>query len=75
MSVSQNVNSSDQRDYRLTTYDRVNHSPAQAKYTFSKANRFPTIKNICPVTSYNIPGALGQRAASFGYGGKWNNEG
>ena len=68
MSITGNVNSSNQKHFMLTTYDKINVSPSQAKYTFSKANRFPTIKTGCPVTSYDIPGALDKRAAGMGYG-------
>ncbi len=70
MSIVTHVNSSNQKNYALTTYDKVNHSPAQAKYTFSKAERFPRIKPNCAVGSYDIPGALSTRAASMGYGVK-----
>ena len=41
MSVSPHVNQSNQKHFVLTTYDKVNPSTSQAKYTFSKAERFP----------------------------------
>ena len=68
MSIVTNVNSSNQKNYVLSTYDKVNVSPSQAKYTFSKAERFPRIKANCAVNSYDIPGALSTRAAGIGYG-------
>ena len=41
MSVTSYVNGSNQRSFVLTTYDKVNLSSAQPKFTFSKAERFP----------------------------------
>lgn len=70
MSLTANINSSNQKAFALTTYDRVNVSPSQAKYTFSKADRFPSIKKSCPVSCYDIPHAFSTRAASLGYGTK-----
>ena len=64
------VNSSNQRNFSLTTYDKTNTSPSQAKFTFSKANRFPKIKKNCPVSCYDMPGTFSARAASLGYGKK-----
>ena len=70
MSVTGYVNNSNQKDFVLTTYDKINVSSAQPKFTFSKAERFPSIKKNCPVTSYDIPGMLSTRAAAMGYGMK-----
>ena len=41
MSVTGYVNNSNQKDFVLTTYDKVNLSSAHPKFTFSKAERFP----------------------------------
>ena len=57
------------RDFCLTTYDRVNHSPTQMKYTFSKANRFPPVRQVSHVgAAYDIPGTNVARAAGMGFG-------
>ena len=45
-------------------------SPTAAKYTFSKAGRFPNIKRNCPIGSYDNSGVLSKRATSLGYGQK-----
>lgn len=55
MSVSTHINSSNQKAFALTTFDRVNYSPSQAKYTFSRAERFPTIKTKGAEIFYEIP--------------------
>ena len=68
MSIVTHVNSSNQKKYALTTYDKVNSSPTQAKFAFSKAERFPKIKANCAVSTYDIPGALSTRAAGMGFG-------
>ena len=55
----------------LQTYDKVKQgSPNNAKYSFGRASRFPTIKRNCPVGSYDNSGALSHRATSLGYGNK-----
>ena len=41
MSVSTHLNNSNQKNYLLVTYDRVNTSTGQPKFAFSKADRFP----------------------------------
>ena len=54
MSVTGYMNRSVQKGYVLTTYDRVNTSPTQQKFTFGKADRFPAVrKPECPVVSYD----------------------
>ena len=58
MSVSNYLNQSHQRSFTLTTYDKVTTSSAQAKFTFSKANRFPIIKKTSDVGAYELPSAL-----------------
>ena len=69
MSITQNVNSSNQRDFCLMTYDKINHSPTQMKYSFSKANRFPPVRQVSDVgANYDIPGTNGSRAAGMGFG-------
>ena len=70
MSISPYLNASHQRSFTLTTFDRVNQSPSQSKYTFSKADRFPTIKANNEVGAYSIPSTISSRAASLGYGKK-----
>ena len=51
------------------TYDKVNHSPTQMKYTFSKANRFPPVRQVSDMgANYDIPGTNGTRAAGMGFG-------
>ena len=55
MSVTGYVNRSNQKNFVLTTYDKINISSAQPKFTFGKAQRFPTIKPTnCPVISYEL---------------------
>ena len=71
MTETKNVNSSNQRAFVLTTYDKVKQgSPTNAKYTFSKASRFPNISRNCPVGSYDNSGVLSRRATTLGYGTK-----
>ena len=71
MSVTGYVNRSNQKTFVLTTYDKINISSAQPKFTFGKAKRFPTIKPTnCPVISYEQQKQLGNRAPGFGYGGR-----
>ena len=53
MSVTGYVNSSNQKAFVLTTYDKINMSTGQRKFSFSKADRFATLKPTnCPVISY-----------------------
>lgn len=75
MSVTGYVNNSNQKDFVLTTYDKINVSTGQPKFTFSKADRFPKIKTNCPVTSYDMPGQLSNRSAAMGYGMKMDFSG
>lgn len=70
MSITQQLNASNQKAFVLTTYDKTNHSPSQAKYTFGRASRFPSIQEKCPVTGYDLPTTKSPRAAGFGYGNK-----
>ena len=70
MSVTGYVNKSNHKDFVLTTYDKINVSTAQSKFTFSKADRFPQIKSNCAVTTYDIPNTISKRAAAMGYGTK-----
>ena len=70
MSVTGYVNKSNHKDFVLTTYDKINVSSAQSKFTFSKADRFPQIKTNCAVTTYDIPNTISTRAAAMGYGTK-----
>lgn len=75
MSITKHINESNRRDFVLSTYDRINQSSSQQKYTFSKANRFPEIKTGCLMGSYDQPSQLSKRAASIGYGQKKTFEG
>lgn len=71
MTTTNLVNSSNQKAFVLQTYDKVKQgSPNNAKFSFSKASRFPKIKRNCDVGSYDNSGALSLRAASLGYGHK-----
>lgn len=70
MSVTNHVNASNRKPFVLSTYDKVNFSPSQAKYSFSKANRFPTIRANNPIGAYDMPGQLHNRATGFGIGSK-----
>lgn len=71
MTTTNLVNSSNQRAFVLQTYDKVKQgSPNNAKFSFGRASRFPTIKRNCPVGSYDNSGALSNRATSLGYGVK-----
>ena len=71
MTTTNTVNNSMQRGFVLQTYDKVKQgSPNNAKYSFGRASRFPTIKRNCPIGSYDNSGALSHRATSLGYGNK-----
>lgn len=70
MSVTNNVNSSNKRAFVLSTYDKVNFSPSQAKFSFGKANRFPNIRSNNPVSAYDLPDKFNKRATGFGIGSK-----
>ena len=57
--------------YTLTSYEKVNFSSAQQKYSFGKADRFPNIKNFSPpVTGYDNSSSLNKKGAGIGYGDK-----
>ena len=75
MSITNYVNSSNQKAFNLTTFDKVNYSSTQSKFTFSKAERFPTIKANNPVSCYDIPTTKSTRAAGMGYGATTNFSG
>jgi hypothetical protein len=68
MSVTGYVNSSNQKSFTLTTFDKINSAPSQAKYTFGKANRFPSLKTSNDVSSYDIPSGISTRKAGMGIG-------
>ena len=67
----------------LVTHDAVNFSPAKAKYSFSRDQRFKSITGTTRTPSefnHHLPHTFGRRSPSFGVGerfktreerGKW----
>ena len=70
MTTTSNVNSSNQKMFALATYDKVNYSPSQAKFTFSKATRFPSVKGTNDVGAYDLGSTISSRKSGLGYGQK-----
>jgi len=56
--------------YSMTTYETVSTSIAKQKFSFGKADRFPSLKDRGTPVAYELPSQLSLRAASFGYGNK-----
>ena len=52
----------------LQSFDKVNYSPSQHKFTFGKGDRFSTPKPISQVIGYNLPSTLNKRGAGMGFG-------
>lgn len=51
-----------------TSFEKVTNSSAQQKYTFSKAQRFPTIKPTSDLVGYTLPSTRTSKVAAFGFG-------
>jgi hypothetical protein len=57
--------------FNLVSYDKVSTSVAKQKFSFSKADRFPTLKNNTQnATGYLLPSQLNKRGAGIGFGEK-----
>ena len=58
--------------FNLVSYDKVSNSVAKQKFSFSKADRFPSLKSNTQntPTGYLLPSQLNKRSAGFGFGEK-----
>ena len=54
----------------MISYDATHHSSAQAKFSFSKADRFPKVRGADgnQQIGYSLPSQLEQRSAGIGFG-------
>jgi len=55
------------KEYTLSTFDAVTSS---AKFTFSKANRFPDLKLQHHLVGYDLPSTIVAKTATFGIGSR-----
>lgn len=58
---------------KLTTYDTLNTSPANSKWSFGHDNRFPKVKKTIDKISYDIPTTKTKRSAGFGIGDRFKS--
>ena len=58
------------KNFSLTTYESLSTSNAKQKFSFSKADRFNSLRGFSTDVIYDLPSQLSARGAGMGYGKK-----